>query len=975
MRTLVKLFFFFSLCFAAPLVASYTVIHDQAIEKIKSPSMQNVKRLKIKLDNGLEAYIVSDPDARKSGAALSVGVGYNNEPFEHVGMAHFVEHMLFMGTKKYPVEKEYHDFIDSHGGRANAYTSGDRTVYFYEIDNNHMTEAMDRFSSFFVEPLFQESGLERESSAVDQEFQYRANIDGVRMMMVENSLLDERSHAHIWRCGNKESLKNITRAEMLNWYQANYSANIMKLAVYSSLPMEELVKNVDQDFSQIENKNVAIEPLKGPVSKTENLGKMIYVEPLKDLKQMEITWEMPSKYARDLDYHTADLVSYVLGDESPKSLATYLKDKGYIHSLHCGHGALSKEVCFFSIDLNLTQEGLDHKEQVIADCYEAIHTLSKNGIPRYRYDEMVALAKLKYQYQSRPDAIDYVGDVAAAILNEPIGTFPEKSLWPSKFDAIRVQDFLSQLEPNNAVYVVMAPGDYVGKAFDQEEPIAHVSFCVEETPSSLLNTWAQIPASKNFAVAAPNPYIPTSLSLVTSDNDYNAKGTPVVLEQNDKETIYYSADQDYQLPEAAYNVFLLSPSFQASARNSVYNDFYSWSLSQDLCQLTEQGALAGLSASTGVHPKYGLQVSVSGYSQKAQLFLDKILEQAKNFEPQAKDFERYKDLLLRSYQNQSKQSPFQQAGMIMRTLLFKDQPSIETKIAILNEMQFADFQAYCKQLFEKVYIRALMYGNINTKQAHQFVTKINTLFEQSEAYPVGEHFSRAILDFSQASTPRYYSESTDQVGNATMLLINHGHLNHRDRAACEIFAKAVAAPFFDTLRTKQQVGYIARSYPIEYDQNLFTSFLVQSNSCSTRDLLSRYELFNEEFLASLGTDEFNEAKFTTIKEALISEYQQPPVSIAEKGGELTTLAFEYQNFEWKKECITALEKLTFNEFKHFCMQNLGKYNHKRMAVFIDGEMSGTPMLNYVPIQNLNNFKAESDYVSTPPLKEMQIDQN
>jgi hypothetical protein len=71
--------------------------------------------------------LISDPTTDKSAAALDVRVGHLSDPAELPGLAHFLEHMLFMGTKKYPDENEYNVFLAQHGGSSNAYTDTEDT--------------------------------------------------------------------------------------------------------------------------------------------------------------------------------------------------------------------------------------------------------------------------------------------------------------------------------------------------------------------------------------------------------------------------------------------------------------------------------------------------------------------------------------------------------------------------------------------------------------------------------------------------------------------------------------------------------------------------------------------------------------------------------------------------------------------------------------------------------------------------------
>lgn len=76
----------------------------------------------IKLDNSIQALLISDPEADKAAAACDVRVGSMSDPTEFPGLAHFTEHMLFYSSKKYPEEDAYSKFISDHGGKTNAYT-------------------------------------------------------------------------------------------------------------------------------------------------------------------------------------------------------------------------------------------------------------------------------------------------------------------------------------------------------------------------------------------------------------------------------------------------------------------------------------------------------------------------------------------------------------------------------------------------------------------------------------------------------------------------------------------------------------------------------------------------------------------------------------------------------------------------------------------------------------------------------------
>jgi len=123
----------------------------------------------LKLDNGIKVLLISDPTTDKSACCLSCEIGHMSDPFDLPGLAHFVEHMLFLGTKKYPNENEYSSFLSKNSGSSNAATYPDLTKFYFDVMPEKFEDAVDRFSQFFIAPLFTESATLREINAVHSE--------------------------------------------------------------------------------------------------------------------------------------------------------------------------------------------------------------------------------------------------------------------------------------------------------------------------------------------------------------------------------------------------------------------------------------------------------------------------------------------------------------------------------------------------------------------------------------------------------------------------------------------------------------------------------------------------------------------------------------------------------------------------------------------------------------------------------------
>jgi len=100
---------------------------------------------------------------KMSAAGLCVHMGSFSDPADIPGLAHFLEHMVFMGTGKYPDENSFDVFNRKHGGFDNASTDCETTVFYFEVPRKHFLEGLDRFAQFFIQPLMK--------PAVDSEFQ------------------------------------------------------------------------------------------------------------------------------------------------------------------------------------------------------------------------------------------------------------------------------------------------------------------------------------------------------------------------------------------------------------------------------------------------------------------------------------------------------------------------------------------------------------------------------------------------------------------------------------------------------------------------------------------------------------------------------------------------------------------------------------------------------------------------------------
>jgi insulysin len=96
------------------------------------------------LSNGMKVLLISDPHTSKAAASLAVSAGSMSDPPDLFGLAHFVEHMLFLGNEKFPKENAFQKFLSEHGGSSNAGTQADETYYFFRVASPFFKDALER---------------------------------------------------------------------------------------------------------------------------------------------------------------------------------------------------------------------------------------------------------------------------------------------------------------------------------------------------------------------------------------------------------------------------------------------------------------------------------------------------------------------------------------------------------------------------------------------------------------------------------------------------------------------------------------------------------------------------------------------------------------------------------------------------------------------------------------------------------------
>ena len=313
---------------------------------------------------------------KMSAAALCVNMGSFSDPEDIPGLAHFLEHMVFMGSKKFPGENEFESFIAKNGGYDNAHTDCETTVFWFESPRRHFHEGLDRFAQFFISPLMKEEAMQREREAVDSEFQMALPSDDNRIIQIFGALAgaDHPMGKFMW--GNLKSLKpeKMTDPEIHSrlhqFWSRHYTAQHLYLALQSQHSLDTIQEWVLHCFADVPNNGLEREEfssLARPFT-SPDFTALYRVHPVQNVYKLDLTWALPPLMDK---YRTKPLhyLGWIIGHEGRGSLMSFLRRRVWALSLIAGNAGDGFEnnstYSMFPIIITLTKEGYDNIDKVV----------------------------------------------------------------------------------------------------------------------------------------------------------------------------------------------------------------------------------------------------------------------------------------------------------------------------------------------------------------------------------------------------------------------------------------------------------------------------------------------------------------------------------------------------------------------------------------------------------------------------------
>ncbi len=206
---------------------------------------------KTTLKNGLRVVTIPMPSMESATVQISLDAGSRDEPERVNGLAHFSEHMVFKGTKKYPSAQAVSSAVDSIGAEINANTGQERTVYFIKAWERHLPLAFDILADFVKAPLLDPREIEREKGVILAEIAMYNDLPMRKVEVEFIGLLYQGLPLGLGILGVPESVKRIKKEDFLKYRKKLYAPQSMVLSVGGRFDRGEVLKLAEKYFGDL----------------------------------------------------------------------------------------------------------------------------------------------------------------------------------------------------------------------------------------------------------------------------------------------------------------------------------------------------------------------------------------------------------------------------------------------------------------------------------------------------------------------------------------------------------------------------------------------------------------------------------------------------------------------------------------------------------------------------------------------------
>ena len=338
------------------------------------------------LENGLTIIGEEIPYVKSISLGVWINAGSRIEDEEISGVSHFIEHMLFKGTRN-RTSKQIASEIDNLGGQINAFTSKECTCYYVKLLDSHIDIGIDVLSDMILNSKFNEDDLDKERSVIIEELKmYEDSPEDLAYdLLTENIYKHDPLGMNI--IGTEESLKRLNREKLLDYFNKYYVPNNSVIAISGNFNFDEIINKIEEKFKVWKKRDVNVD-----IKKAE--FKSCFLTKNKDIEQVNLAMSLEAvPLENDKEVYALAVINTVFGGSISSRLFQKIREeKGLVYSIYSSQSLYRKcgELGIFASMSN------EHLKEVYESIIEEIKIMKKYYLTDHEIKESKEQLKGSY---------------------------------------------------------------------------------------------------------------------------------------------------------------------------------------------------------------------------------------------------------------------------------------------------------------------------------------------------------------------------------------------------------------------------------------------------------------------------------------------------------------------------------------------------------------------------------------------------
>lgn len=882
-----------------------------AYANIQTPGLSDRTYRSLTLENQIKVLLISDPTTDRAAASLDVYVGSNNDPDEFPGLAHFLEHMLFLGTDRFPEAGEYQQYISTQGGNHNAFTAPEHTNYFFNVDPNGLKGALDRFSRFFIAPTLDPNYVDREVNAVHSEYQSKIKDEAFKSFEATKKGLNPAHPFATFHTGNLETLNKPGLLEALEtFYQSEYSADRMSLVVLGVESLDMLESIVRSRFKDISNKQLGQGYVSIPLFEQARLPLVVQSKPSSESRRIALLFPIP-----DTDAFSGQgplrYIGHLLGHEGKGSLVDHLKSNGLANSLSAGESLSMTEGRSFSVSVSLTPKGFSERDRIIAEIFKTLRRIETEGIAQWRFEELKTITETNFRFAEESNAQNVVTQLSTRLHTIPANELFTRGRLLTTFDGPLIKDFLSWLVPENLLLRVTAP-EVIPNEVTRYYPTEISVFPLKGERLNVFNK-ARSTTSEIAIMPGKNPFIRDPAKPLPKTQVATLDTLPRLVLNKKSAIGFVLPESRFSQPSTDLYIRLRTPLASDSPEAQLMADLLAEAINEHFNASSYNAALAGVGF-FAQSTLSGITLQFSGYHESLILLLNQVIDDLPIPPIDEQVWNRLEQLKSQEFDSLKSTRPFTRLFDELSAGLMPLKYSKSELKEVFSTIDRPTFHQYQKAFFSELRAELFLHGPVDKESGQAILESIVSRLPLSSQ---AEDVLIKTQAWAGALKRSYQFSHPDQATIVAYVDLNE---SAKARVYNQLAGSLIEAPFYTHLRTEQQLGYNTFSSAFPLFNTPVLAGVIQSSVADPDALETAIQLEFNEFadnVKNMPAEQFEQAK-----QSLLNNLLNPPKTQSELSSAIWQAIGLRRAFNDRSMKANILEKLNRPQFTEYLRERV-----------------------------------------------------